>query len=100
MAEIISSKISANNQVTYSIHLDQQEALRLQGHLKDIHLIAEPTVECPSKISCRGKNSSTKYFIIPKCLRNGLSFKEKTTCQKIETKDKVIFVYLLDKFQK
>ena len=100
MAEIISSKIANENKITYSINLDQQEALRLQGHLNNIHLIAEPTIECPTKISCRGKNSSTKYFIIPKGLRHQLSFKEKTTCQRIDTKDKVIFVYLLDKFQK
>ena len=100
MAEIVSSKVNGNNQITYSVNLEQQESLRLQGHLNNIHLIAEPTIQCPTNISCRGKNSSTKYFIIPKKLRQELSFKENTTCQRIDTKDKVIFVYLLDKFQK
>ena len=100
MAEITSSKINLDNKITYSISLDQQEALRLQGHLNNIHLIAEPTIDQPTNISCRGKNSATKYFIIPKKLRTELSFKEKTTCQRIDTKNKVIFIYLLDKFQK
>ncbi len=100
MAEIVSSKVNGDNKLTYSISLDQRESLRLQGHLNNIHLIAEPTIQCPTNISCRGKNSATKYFIIPKKLRAELSFNEKTTCQRIDTKDKVIFVYLLDKFQK
>lgn len=100
MAEIISSKINPNNQITYSINLEHQESLMLQGHLKNIHLFAEQTITHSTNISCRGKNSSTKYLIIPKKLRNDLSFKEKTTCQRINTPDKIIFIYLLDKFSK
>ena len=49
-----------------------------------------------ANISQRGKNEATKYFLIPKELRKGLNFNAKTTCQKIETKTKTIFIYVMD----
>lgn len=99
MAEILSSKI-IGDKIVYTISVNQDESLKLQGQLNNLHLIAQDTIINPTKISSRGRNSSTKYFIIPKKLRYELSFQEPTTCQRIDTSEKVLFVYLLDKFKK
>jgi len=76
--------------------MDYDESVQLKGHMSNIHLFSENVADIKTNISQRGKNEATKYFLIPKELRKNLKFNEKTTCQKIETKTKTIFIYVLD----
>jgi len=77
--------------------MDYDESVQLRGHMSNIHLFSENVADIKANISQRGKNEATKYFLIPKELRKNLKFDSKTTCQKIETKTKIIFVYVVDK---
>lgn len=98
MGEIISSKVS-KDKIIYEIALTHDEALYLKGHFNNIHLFTENVAEIRTNISQRGKNEATKYFLIPRELRKGLDFHCPVSCQKFETHDKTIFIYVLDKFK-
>ncbi len=96
MATIINSETTENNKMIYSILLDYEELLRLQGHIKNIHVFSENTVETKSQLSARGTNKSAKYFLIPKGLRKNADFPNKASCLRTETDSKIIFVYVMD----
>ena len=98
MGNIISSKIQ-KDKIIYEIALTHEEALQLKGHTDNICLFTENVAEIRTNISQRGKNEATKYFLIPRELRKGLDFRSPVSCQKFETNDKTIFIYVLDKFK-
>lgn len=97
MGTIISSRMSEDGRVIAEVALDYEEFKQLKGNMENVHLFAEDIAEIKANISQRGKNEATKYFLIPKELRKGLRFTEKTACQKIETKTSTIFIYIVDK---
>ena len=96
MATIISSK-KEGDKVIAEVLSDYEEFLQLKGHLEDVYLFTERVAEVKANISQRGKNEATKYFLIPRQLRKGFKFNNSTSCQKLDFKDKVIFVYVVDK---
>ncbi len=97
MATIISSKKHGNNKVVAEVLADYDEFLQLKGHLNDVYLFTNNVAEIQTNISQRGKNEATKYFLIPRELRQDMKFTEKVKCQKLETESKIIFVYVVDK---
>jgi hypothetical protein len=96
MGTIISSK-RQKDKIIAEISFEYEEYLKLKGHLNDVYLFTENIASIQTNISQRGKNEATKYFLIPRQLRQGLNFKNTTSCQKIELKDKIIFIYVIDK---
>lgn len=78
---------------------DYDEYLQLKGHLEKVRIFSENIAEIQTNISQRGKNSATKYFLIPRQFRRGLKFNNSTSCQKMEFDDKVIFIYVVDKMK-
>ena len=98
MGNIISSKIN-KDKIVYEIAPTHDEALQLKGHVDNIHLFTENVAEIRTNISQRGKNEATKYFLIPRELRKGLNFHCPVSCQKFETNDKTIFIYVIDNFR-
>ena len=97
MGTILSSKIKDDGKIIFETVIEYEEAVQLKGHMDNIHIFSENVADVETNISQRGKNEATKYFLIPKELRKGLKFTAKTTCQKIETKTKTIFIYVVDK---
>ena len=97
MGMIISSKRNGDGKVAIELLSDYDEFLQLKGHLDDVHLFTEKVAEVKTNISQRGKNEATKYFLIPRQFRKGFKFNNGTSCQRIDIKDKVIFVYVVDK---
>jgi hypothetical protein len=96
MGKIISSKKEGDNVIS-EILSDYNEFLQLKGHLEDIRLFSEKVAEVKTNISQRGKNSATKYFLIPREFRKDFKVNNVTSCQKLEFEDKVAFVYIIDK---
>ncbi|MFC1691809.1 hypothetical protein ACFL0W_06545, partial [Nanoarchaeota archaeon] len=74
-----------------------EEAVRLQGHLEDVHLFSERIANVKANLSQRGRNEATKYFLVPRELRKDLKFNGEVKCQRIDANGKVIFVYVVDK---
>ncbi|MCH8945747.1 MAG: hypothetical protein IIA85_02400 [Nanoarchaeota archaeon] len=98
MGTIISSKKDGNN-VILEILTDYEEFLQLRGHLNNIRLITENVAEVQTNISQRGKNQATKYFLIPRQFRKGFKFNNTTSCQRLDVKDKVLFIYVVNKLK-
>ena len=99
MGTIISSKKDGDN-VIVEVLTDYDEFLQLKGHLNDIRLIAENTAEVQTNISQRGKNAATKYFLIPRQFRKGFKFDNTTSCQRLDFKNKVLFIYVVNKLKR
>jgi len=97
MGAILGTRTTKDNKVVLEIEMDYDDSLQLKGHIKNIHVFSEDAAEIKTNLSQRGKNEATKYFLIPRELRKNLKFDEKVKCQKLETKSKIIFVYVVDK---
>lgn len=80
------------------LEVGYEEGILLQGHFEDVHVFTERVAEFKTNISSRGKNSVTKYFLVPRQLRKNVDCKRPVSCQKIETSDKIIFIYVVDKY--
>lgn len=78
--------------------MDYEEAVQLQGHMDNVHLFSENITELRTNISTRGKNAATKYLLIPRELRKNIKFDKEINCQKIDLKEKIIFIYCVEKF--
>lgn len=95
MAEIINTK-KEEDRLVCEVAMGYDEALQLKGHLSGIRLFSEEVIERETNLSQRGKNSATKYFLIPRDMRRGLKFNSKVTCQRVNTDSKIFFIYVMD----
>ena len=98
MGSILGSKVTHDGKIIYSVCLDHDESLQLQGHIDDVHVFSSRVATVDTNVSAREKNSATQYFLIPRELRKELNYKN-CSCQRLETKSKIVFVYLIDKFR-
>ena len=98
MGLILSSK-RASDKVIVEALLEHNELAQLKGELDDIHIFSEKTACSEANIVRRGKNDATTYFLVPRSLRKDISVSEPVLCQRIDTKQKAIFVYVLEKDQ-
>ena len=99
MGSILSSKVMEDGKVVYEVMIDRDEALQLRGNLDGIHLISEKAADITSRISLRGKNDATKYFLIPRELREEIKKSKEVSCQKVEVAAKSIYVFYVDKIK-
>ena len=97
MGIVLSTKMVKEDKVVFEVELDYEESLRLRGFSKNVHVFSEDAAEIMTNLSQRGTNEATKYFLIPRELRNNLKFDEKVKCQKIETPMKNIFIFAVNK---
>ena len=97
MGTILSSRIKDNKEVIVEVSLDYNEVVQLKGHMDNVHLFSENVSETELDVSRRGQRDATIYFIVPRELRKGLEDKKKVKCQRLDTKSKTIFVYVVDK---
>lgn len=98
MGTILGSKLKGEGKVVFEVLMDYEEAVQLQGHMDNVHIFSENITDLRTNISTRGKNAATKYLLIPRELRKNIKFDKEINCQKIELKDKIIFVYTVEKF--
>lgn len=99
MGTILGTKTTKDNKVIFEVEMDYKESLELKGHIKNIHLFSEDAAEIKTNLSQRGTNEATKYFLIPRELRENLNFNEKVKCQKIETDTRTVFVFVVNKIK-
>ncbi|MCK4650160.1 hypothetical protein KAT36_02915 [Candidatus Pacearchaeota archaeon] len=86
-----------DDKIIFEIEMNYEDSLKLKGHTKNIHVISEDAAEIKTSLSQRGTNEATKYFLIPRELREGLNFNKHVKCQKIETDSRNVFVFVVDK---
>lgn len=97
MGEIVGSKLRNDGKVVFSLVLNKEEARQLEGNMDKIHIFSENVVDIQTNLAQRGKNGSTKYFLIPTKLRKDLILKNEVMCQRMDTSTKTIFIYIIDK---
>lgn len=100
LAAILRSKRHRNttDKVVVEVLLDRDEFRQLRGEMDDICLFSEHVASVPSRVSLRGRNEATKYFLIPRQLRRKLAVHGEVSCQRLESGGKTIFVYVLDPY--
>jgi hypothetical protein len=98
MGSILSSKVREDDKVVFEVCVDREEAIQLRGNMADVHIFAEGIIDVDTNLSLRGKNEATKYFLIPKQLRKELTMNKAVRCQKIATKTKTMFIYIMDNY--
>ena len=98
MGTILSSKLKGEGKVVFEVLMEYEEAVQLQGHMDNVHLFSENVDYMRTKVSTRGKHAATKYLLIPKELRKNIKFDKDINCQKVELHDKIIFIYVVEKF--
>jgi hypothetical protein len=98
MGVILSAKQKGEGKVVFELLMDYEEAVQLRGYMDNVRVFSESVSDMKTTISTRGKNASTKYFLIPRELRRNLKFDKDINCQKIELNDKIIFIYVVEKF--
>jgi len=86
-----------NNKIALEVVVDYDEATQLKGQMQNIYVFSEYNSLFKAGISQRGKNEATKYFLIPKELRKNLKFNGNVSCQRMDTKTKIAFIYLVEK---
>ncbi len=99
MGNIIGVKANKDDSVVVEVQMSYEESLQLKGNIKNIHLFSEDSAETKTNLTQRGTNEATKYFLIPRELRENLSFNEEVKCQRIESDSKIIFIYMVDKIK-
>lgn len=96
MASVICKKVNSTH-VVLSLKMDFNEAKMLKGCIDNIHLIPEENSNVRSTVYERGKNGHTKYFLIPKQLRENIQLKKEVSCMRIDCKEKIVWAYIMDK---
>jgi hypothetical protein len=99
MGAILSSKVKEDGKVILEVCVDYDEALQLKGHMDQVHIFSEKIADIKTNMVQRGKNESTRYFLIPRHMRSNLGYKGLSKCQRIDTKSKIIFIYMIDKMR-
>ena len=97
MGTILGTKMGKDDKVVFEVEMDYEDSLKLKGHIKNIHVFSEDAAEIKTNLSQRGTNEATKYFLIPRELRDGLDFSKNVKCQSIETDTRSIFIFVVDK---
>ena len=97
MGTILGTKITKDNKIVFEVELDYEESLNLKGFMKNVCLFSEDAAEIKTNLSQRGTNDATKYFLIPRELRDNLTFSKDVKCQKIETGTRTIFIFAVNK---
>ena len=99
MGKILGTKTAKDNKIIFEVEMDYEEALKLKGFIKNIHIFSEDAAEIKTNLSQRGTNEATKYFLIPRELRGNLTFNEEVKCQKIETDSRTVFIFVVNKVE-
>jgi hypothetical protein len=97
---LCSRRYSDPAKVIVEVLLDQQEFRQLRGEMDDVYLFSDKAACVPSKVSLRGRNEATKYFLIPRQLRKQIMIHGGVSCQRFEHDGKSIFVYVLDPYKR
>jgi hypothetical protein len=97
MGMILCSRRHENEKkVVVELLLDPDEFKQLKGEMDDVYLFSERIANIPSKLSLRGRNEATKYFLIPRQLRRKLAINGEISCQRMDCDGKSVFIYVLD----
>jgi hypothetical protein len=91
-----SRRYNDEKRVVVELLLNPEEFRQLQGEMDDVYLFSEKVANVPTRLSLRGRNEVTKYFLIPRQLRKKLEISGEISCQRLDCDGKSVFIYVLD----
>lgn len=98
MGRIVKTKNLSLSRTIVHLELTQEEAQKLKGHSKKIHLFSEDLCLHHSRLIERGAKKGAKYVSIPLILRERKHTKfSEVRYQKIETNSKVFYITVAKK---
>jgi len=102
MGQIITITPLTEEKSKYTITLEKEEFLLLEGNYNGVHFFSDDDFTIKAEIMGTGTKYSTKYFLIPPelTLKKELQKKgsqKKISCQLYSVKDKEIYIYILPK---
>lgn len=97
MAEILNIIKGEGDKMIVEVEMDYKDYLLLKGKMKDVHVFAEDALNINTNFSKRGTNDATKYLLVDKTLREGLTFEEKVMCQRLYLNGKIFFIYSVER---
>lgn len=95
-AILTSRRHEHTGKVIVEVLLDPAEYRQLGGEMDNIYLFTERAAAIPSRVSLRGRNEATKYFLIPRQLRRKLSISGGVSCQRFDHDCRSVFIYVVD----
>jgi hypothetical protein len=98
-AILTSRRHEQTGKVIVEVLLDQTEYRNLAGEIDNVYLFTERAATIPSKVSLRGRNEATKYFLIPRQLRKKLPIQGGISCQRLDCEGRSIFIYVVDPYK-
>lgn len=100
MGKIRSTRRLKNDNVLVELECSQEEMFTLKGVYEDLFLFSENLIVGDTFIRGKGKNNSSKYFLIPLAFKNAFDNAQKVKYQVIEEKNKLLFVFFTDRRDK
>jgi hypothetical protein len=97
MAKILELKNTDNKKIIANLELSENEYKYLKGNIERIRIFSDDNLQKNSRLVQRGKKEATKYFLLPKSLRNGVKPCCNVRCDRLETKDKCLFIFEVTK---
>ena len=98
MGKIEDIKKLEDQRIFLNLEISTMQLSWLKGHLAKMHVFSENNLEHQTRLIKRGKRESTKYFLLPKGLRDGVIPSANVNCNKIETNDRHIFIFAVPKY--
>jgi len=97
MGRILELKNTEAKTVIANIELTKEEYQYLKGNIENIRVFSDDNLKKESRLVQRGKKESTKYFLLPRILREGIIPSTNVKCDRMKTKDKDVFIFEIGK---
>jgi len=97
MGRILEIKNIKGGKVVANIELTQDEYKHLKGSIDDLIVFAGENLSEDSRLVQRGRKESTKYFLLPRKLRDGIDTCNDVKCDRIENGSKSVFIFEMNK---
>ena len=96
MGLIKGTKITSNNKVEFTVSIDYDEALLLQGHATNVHLFSEECAIFQANILSRGKGD-TKYLRIPSKIAKDVRSTSEARCLRLDVGNRILLFTVIEK---
>lgn len=97
MADVLSVKNHRDGSILIELEASYDEFLNLKGAVDKIRIFSEDSADIITRLTQRGSKEATKYFLVPKELRENLNLNGEVRCQRLELDENLFFIYMIKK---
>lgn len=97
MGKITNIRSTSKDKVQVTLDMTQSEVMWLAGNLDKMFLFSNKNLETRTRLVQRGKRDSTKYFLMPKELRDDVIPSNSVMCTRMEDQKNCLFIFSVPK---